>query len=232
MNILIKDIAECERPYEKALEHGIESLSDAELLATIIRTGTREQSSIDLAHIILNNHHLHKGLSGLNYLTREELLNIKGIGNTKATQLLAIAELALRMSTQKYRKEISFDSPKSIAEYYIKKCRYINKEKTFLLLFSSAMTLIKEIPLSEGTVNMSLVSTRDVFLEALKYQAVYIILIHNHPSGNVEPSNADIKLTKKVLEAGKLLDIILSDHIIIGRDSYMSMLERGIFNEI
>lgn len=228
MSNLIKDIASCERPYEKALTYGINYLSDSELLAVILRNGSKDLSSIDLANIILNSHIMYKGLISLNYLTREDLVSIKGIGDTKATQILAIAELARRMNLSKLPSGISFNSPDAIGAYYIEKCKYYTKEKTFLLLFSSAHNLIKEIKLSEGTVNMALISPREIFIEALKYQAVYIILVHNHPSGLPEPSKADINATKKIIEAGKFMDINLSDHIIVGNNCYVSLFERGL----
>jgi len=228
MNNLIKDLANCERPYEKALLHGINALSDAELLAVIIRNGTKDKSSIDLANTILNAHNIYKGIAALNFLTREELNKIKGIGDIKATQLLAIAELSNRMSNTRLKKELSFNNPVTIADYYINKCKFMTKEKTFIMLFTSSHTLIKEIMISEGTINQALVSPREIFIEALKYEAVYIILVHNHPSGSPEPSLADIDATKKIIEAGRILDIRLTDHIIIGDNCYVSMLERGI----
>lgn len=230
--MIIKDIAYCERPYEKAVEYGIEYLSDAELIATIIRSGTRDLSSIDLAHRVLNNHHIYKGLAGINYMSRDDLLSIKGIGNTKATQLLAVAELSRRMVGQRLKRDISFSNPKSIATYYQEKCKYLNKERLYLMVFDGAMHLVKEVLLSEGTVNQSLLSAREVFIQALKYEAVSIILIHNHPSGSVVPSQADIQSTKIIKTAGRLMDINLSDHIIVGNDGYTSMLERGILDEI
>ena len=232
MNNLIRDLAYCERPYEKAIELGIEALSDAELIAIILRSGTKECSSIDLANIILGAHNIHKGILGLNYLRREDYLSIKGIGDTKATQLLALAEFSKRMNSSKLKVNLSFDNPKTIAEYYIEKCKFFSKEKTYIMLFSTAHTLIKELCLSEGTVNKTILSSRDIFIEALKYEAVYIILVHNHPSGYPEPSKEDIQLTAKIKKAGELLDIHLSDHIIVGNNCYTSMLERGILNEI
>ena len=228
MNNLIKDIAECERPYEKAVNHGVQSLSNSELLAVILRTGTRDNSSIDLANRVLNAHLLHKGLLGLNYMTREELLTIKGIGDIKATQILAVAELSSRMNQERLKKDLSFNNPDTIAEYYMDKCKCLTKERTYLMLFSSSHMLIKEILLSEGTINSALISPREIFIEALKYEAVHIILVHNHPSGLPEPSPADIAATLKICEAGRLMDICLSDHIIVGNGCYVSMLERGI----
>ena len=226
--MLIKDIASCERPYEKAMEYGVEALNDAELLATIIRTGSNEYSSIDLAHKILNNHYLYKGLAGLNFMSRDDLLSIKGIGNTKATQLLAVAELSTRMIKQRLKKEISFNDASTIAAYYQEKCKYLNKERLYLMMFNTANVLIKEVLLSEGTVNQSLVSAREIYLQALKYEAVNIILGHNHPSGRVEPSSSDLSSTFDVYKAGKMLGISLCDHIIVGFDEYFSMHERGI----
>lgn len=229
---LIRDIACCERPYEKAVLHGVETLTDAELIAIILRSGTKDYSSIDLANRILNAHFMHKGLLGLQYIRREELLALKGVGNTKATQLLAVAELSNRMNKLRLKKELDFNNPETIARYYMEKCKYLKKERTYLMLLSTAHTLIKELVLSEGTVNSALLSPREIFIEALRYEAVNIILVHNHPSGIPEPSNADYIATKKVIEAGNLIDIHLSDHIIVGNGCYVSMMERGIFDEI
>lgn len=228
MNNLIKDLADCERPYEKAASMGISTLSDAELLAVIIRNGTRDSSSIDLANRVLNAHVLHKGLIGLNYMRREALKDIKGIGDVKATQILAVAELSGRINSARLKKDMIFNSPDTIAEYYIEKCKFLTKERTYLMLFSSSYMLIKEIMISEGTVSSAFMSPREIFIEALKYEAVHIILIHNHPSGLPEPSAEDIRATMKIGEAGKLMGINLSDHIIVGNGSYVSMLERGI----
>lgn len=228
MNNLIKDIADCERPYEKACALGIEALTDAELIAVILRNGGGGQSSIDLANCVLNAHPVHKGLSGLNFLERKDLTAIKGIGNTKATELLAIGELAKRMNLRRLREDIIFSNPSSIADYYMEKCKYFTREKTYIMLLSCSHMLIKELLISEGTVNSAILSPREIFIEALKYQAVFIIMVHNHPSGCPEPSTADIDATKRIMSAGELLGIHLSDHIIVGNDRYVSLLERGI----
>lgn len=228
MSNLIKDIAGCERPYEKAVSNGINTLTDAELLAVILRTGTNNESSIDLANKILNSHAVHKGLNGLFFMRREDLLELKGIGNTKATQVLAVAELSKRINESRLKRDLCYDNPDKIAAYYMEKCKYLTKEKVFLMLFSNSHTLIKEIMLSEGTVSSSSISPREIFIEALKYEAVNIILVHNHPSGSPEPSDSDIAATIKIKEAGRLMDINLSDHIIVGNGCYISLLERGI----
>ena len=228
MNNLIKDLAACERPYEKAIANGIETLTDAELLAVILRTGTNNTSSIDLANRILNAHSIHKGLNGLFYMKRKDLLAIKGVGDTKATQLLALTELSRRINESRLKQSISYSEPKTIAEYYMEKCKYFTKERVYIMLFSNAHTLIKEIMLSEGTVSSSSISPREIFIEALHYEAVNFVLVHNHPSGLPEPSSADISITLKIREAGRIMDINLSDHIIVGNGSYVSLFERGI----
>ena len=228
MNNLIKDLAVCERPYEKAISNGIETLTDAELLAVILRTGTNKMSSIDLSNQILNAHNIHKGLNGLFFMKRKDFLAIKGVGDTKATQLLAITELSKRINESRLKQSISFSNPGSIARYYMEKCKYFTKEHIYLMLFTNAHTLIKEVMLSEGTVSNSSISPREIFIEAIHYEAVNFILIHNHPSGLPEPSSADISSTLKIKEAGNIMDIHLSDHIIVGNNSYVSLFERGI----
>lgn len=228
MSNLIKDLAYCERPYEKAMEKGVESLSDAELISVIIKNGTLDHSSIDLANQVLNAHPIHKGILGLNYLRREDYLSIKGIGHTKATQLMTVAELSGRINRSRLKMSIAFDRASTIAEYYMEKCKFLSKERVYLMLLSSSHMLIKEVLLSEGLVNQTLISPREIFIEALRYEAVRIILVHNHPSGVPDPSKVDIQVTKRVIEAGQLLDIRLSDHIIVGNGCYFSMAERGI----
>ena len=228
MNNLIKDIAECERPYEKAVTCGINTLTDAELLAVIMRSGTKTCSVIDISNQILNLHPLKKGLLGLNYLQREDLLKIKGVGNTKATQILSVIELSRRLSEIKHKKNLSFNNPVTISEYYMDKCKYLKTVHVYLMLFNSAHELIKDILISEGTVNLALISPRSIMIEALRYEATCFILVHNHPSGNCTPSEADIHSTKRIKAAADIMDITMSDHIIVGHDCYYSMLERGI----
>ena len=206
MKHLICSLAVTERPYEKALLNGIESLSDSELLAIILRTGTKDVSALDLANQVLDTHITTKGLLGFANLTRRQLCSIKGIGDTKATQLLAVTELSKRISNLYFRNEIIFDNPATIADYYIQKCKFLKTERT---------------------VNASFLSPREIMIEALKREAVHFIIVHNHPSGNPEPSEADILITKKIHAAGELMDVHLSDHIIIGNGCYVSLLERG-----
>ena len=228
MNILVKDLAICERPYEKAEHFGISVLSDAELLAIIMRSGTKDTSVLDLANRVLNAHNTQKGLLGLHLLLPQELMQIPGIGKVKSMQLQALAEISKRMNLEKLEKKMDFHTPDTIGAYYREKCRFLTIEKTFLLLLTNAHTLIKEIELSSGTVNQTYLSPREIFIHALRYEAVHIVLVHNHPSGRVTPSDTDIQSTLRIRDAGKMLGIQVSDHIIVAGDQYLSMLERGI----
>ncbi|MDO4169188.1 MAG: DNA repair protein RadC [Lachnospiraceae bacterium] len=226
--LTVKELPKSERPYEKALEKGAEYLSDAELLAVIIRTGGRNMRSIDLAHQILNHQSEYPGLLGLFYTTKEDLMKIKGVGSVKAVQLLAIAELAKRLTKSQRRERLSFHSPSSIAEYYMESLRHEKREKTVLILLDGKCHVIREMILSEGTVNTSMASPREIFQEALKYEAVYVILLHNHPSGDPTPSNKDLDITKVIRDAGELIGIPLIDHIIIGDCKYVSLREQKL----
>ncbi|MBQ9871265.1 MAG: DNA repair protein RadC [Eubacterium sp.] len=231
-HVRISDMAETNKPYEKAVQYGIRSLSDAELLAVILRTGTKDVNVIHLAEQILSSHPVHKGLVGLNYLSMEELTEIPGIGNVKAVQIRAVTELSRRISREKTREQVRLNQPETIADYFREEVRYLEKERVYALFFNSACYLIRDVLISEGTVNRSLVSPREVFQEALRCGAVNLILLHNHPSGDCEPSAADLELTRRFKSAGAILGITLLDHIIIGGSSYVSFSERGLLDEV
>ena len=231
-HVRISDMAETNKPYEKAVQYGIRSLSDAELLAVILRTGTKDVNVIHLAEQILSSHPVHKGLVGLNYLSMEELTEIPGIGNVKAVQIRTVTELSRRISREKTREQVRLNQPETIADYFREEVRYLEKERVYALFFNSACYLIRDVLISEGTVNRSLVSPREVFQEALRCGAVNLILLHNHPSGDCEPSAADLELTRRFKSAGAILGITLLDHIIIGGSSYVSFSERGLLDEV
>ena len=216
---------EPEMPYERFLEKGAGSLTNAELLAIILRTGTGGRSAVDLARQILD-----RGggrLSALHDLDLKDLLEIRGIGTVKAVKVLSLAELSLRLSREKAERTLVFHSPASVAEYYMEKLRHEPREVLCLLLLDNRMALIREEILSRGTVNATLISPRDIYIRALKGGAVNIMLLHNHPSGDPSPSRADLLVTDQVRKAGELLDIRLRDHIIIGDLTYYSMKEEG-----
>ncbi|MBQ3513745.1 MAG: DNA repair protein RadC [Lachnospiraceae bacterium] len=216
-----------EQPYEKCEKYGVTALSDVDLLAVIIRNGTRELNSIDLARKLLNSHPIHKGLLGLSRLSLEELMGIKGIGKVKAIQILCILELSKRLSKQNFETFPTLDSPKSIADYFMEEMRHLEREVIVLLVFNGKHRLIKSIPISQGTVNSSITTPREILTLALRHEAVYIVLLHNHPSGDATESTSDLKFTKDIHNACKLIGIELSDHIIIGDHCYTSLKEKG-----
>lgn len=227
--LTVKDLPISERPYEKCEQYGAALLSDAELLAVILRTGTKSIRAIDLAVSILNFSKAYTGLKGLNYLTMKELTKIKGIGRVKAIELLCLTELTKRMAKEIHRESLKLVTPQSVADYYMQDMRHLTREQIFLLMLDSKNKIIKDMIISEGTVNTSIMPTREVFVHALKYEAVNIILLHNHPSGDPTPSAEDIRVTKRMKEAGNLIGIALMDHIIIGDNKYISLKEQALF---
>lgn len=218
-----------QRPDEKYLLMGPSALTDAELLAIILRCGTKEEPSTELADRLLRRDDTQEA-SILNLFDYElkDLRQIKGVGKVKALQIKALMELSKRIATQSARQKLDFNNPETIAAYYMEQLRHSSKECIILVMLNSTCQLIKDSVLSVGTVNASLYSAREIFLEALKYSAVNLILIHNHPSGNSAPSVNDLSATKKIKKAGKLIDIELLDHIIIGDRSYYSFKQDGI----
>ncbi|MBP3233290.1 MAG: DNA repair protein RadC [Eubacterium sp.] len=226
-NMMIADMAEHEKPVEKLIKYGAESLSDAELLACILRTGTRDMNVISLAQLILNSGKAFKGIRGLNYQSYTDLVRISGVGNVKAAQLLALVEVSKRISTLEAEEKLIFDSPESVANYFMEEVRYLTKERVYALFLSSSDGLLHKSLLSEGSINRSIVSSRELFKEALRYEATNIILIHNHPSGDPTPSTQDIILTRQILELSYKMGIPLLDHIIIGDKRYVSLAEEG-----
>ncbi|MBE5927340.1 MAG: JAB domain-containing protein [Lachnospiraceae bacterium] len=226
----IKDMNDDNKPYEKCIKYGPEYLSDAELIAAIIRTGNNELHSVALAEDILNSNGECKGLLGLHHLSLNQLMKFKGIGKVKAVQLKCIGELSRRISKAGMGDKVTFKSPDRIADYFMEDMRHREKEVVIAAFLNTKHMLIKHIELSKGTVNSSLMSTRELFVEALKYNSVYVVLLHNHPSGDPTPSREDIINTRKIYEAGKLIGIDLIDHIIIGDNKYISLKEKGIMN--
>lgn len=218
-----------EMPYEKFLRLGPGALTEAELLAVIIRTGTTQDSPVMLGRKILALPSVKEnGLNGLHHVSLKELMELKGIGQVKAVKIKCIAELSKRMAMTAAKKELQFLKPASVAEYYMEKLRHERKEKVLLLLLDNRVSLIAEEVLSVGTVNASLLSPREVFISALRAEAVHIMLLHNHPSGDPMPSAQDADITEEIKEIGRMIDIPLIDHIIIGDNRYMSFKEAGL----
>ncbi|MBC6002227.1 MAG: RadC family protein [Paeniclostridium sp.] len=214
-----------ERPREKMLTKGEKSLSNAELLAIILRTGTKKQSVLELANYIINKDS--QGIRWLNDITIEELCEIDGIGISKAAQIKASLELGIRISSAKpIRYKVT--NPWDIYKYYMDSLRYLNKEIFKIILLNTKNEIICDIDISVGTLNMSVVHPREVFREAIKRSSNKIILMHNHPSGNIEPSNEDKNVTSRLVKCGELIGIEVIDHIIIGDGLYYSFKENMI----
>ena len=216
-------------PYDKFLSHGPASLSKAELLAIILRTGTKEYGAVELGEQILKlGGEVNSGLNGLHHVSLDELMSIKGIGQIKAIKIRCLTEFAMRMAKEVAAKRLSFDSPRSVAVYYKESLRHSERETVLLLLLDNRLHLLNEYTLSVGTVKASLLSPREVFVKAVKEKAVYVMLLHNHPSGDPRPSGNDTTLTEQIKAAGQLMDIPLIDHIIIGDNDFYSYKENGL----
>ncbi len=220
----IKDLPAEERPYEKLEANGGEVLSNAELLAIIIKTGTRKERSIEIAQRLLS---MSQSLSGLYRLTINELKSISGIGRVKAVQIKAVLELSKRIAKTSAFRKLKITSPKSIANIYMEDMRYLDREHFRVVFLDTKNHILSDSILSVGTVNASLVDPREIFMEALRKTAVHMILMHNHPSGDPTPSKEDIEVTKRICEAGELMGIDVIDHIIIGDGQFTSLKELG-----
>lgn len=225
-HLTVKELPDSEKPYEKFMNYGPEYLSDAELLAVIIKSGTNGLKSIEVAQNFLNqkNHNL-MNLYDVSY---DEMLQLKGIGKVKAIQLKCIAELSNRITTTRYAQKISLRDARSIATYFMEKLRHENQELLVLCMFDSQCRLLAEEIISKGSVNSSIVPAREIFVTALQKQAVHIVLLHNHPSGVSLPSREDDEATRRIAECGQMIGIPLSDHIIIGDHNYYSYRESGL----
>ena len=227
-NNTMKEMLEEARPYEKCAKYGASNLTNIELLAVLLRTGTRGENSLQLAEKLLHPDFAQEGILSLHQWTREQLLLIRGIGKVKAVQILCLSELSKRLSKATAESGLNFSSPASVARYYMEDMRH-NRQETMKLLPPNTKTrLIGETDISKGTVNSAVISPRELFVEALQKNAVSIVLLHNHPSGDPAPSKDDILVTRRIKDAGALIGIELLDHIVIGNNCYISMREKGL----
>lgn len=222
---LMKEIPSDERPYEKCRAYGPGALSDAELLAVILRTGSKGCSALDLARRLLHTPICRDGIQGICGFTLAELMKQKGIGKVKGIQILCVAELSRRIAKSTAGRKLCFTSPDTIADYYMEDLRHEKQERIILIMLNTKGDLICDRQIFSGSVSSSLVSPRELFLEALKNEAVNIVLLHNHPSGDPSPSKEDLILTKRLCECGQILNIPVLDHIIIGDRRYFSFRE-------
>lgn len=226
-SVTMKNLPKEEMPYEKCWSSGAGSLTNAELLSVILRTGSKGEPALDLSRKILSLS-AKEGLLGLYHISLSELMKIKGIGKVKAIQLKCIAELSRRMAKEQARSQLVFTDPASIAAYYMEDFRHEEQEKLMVLMLNSKGNLLGEEVISIGTVSATLITPREIFLCSFQYHAVSIILLHNHPSGNPDPSDADIELTWRVKECGEMLGIELLDHIIIGDHQAVSFRQSNL----
>lgn len=216
-------------PYERFLRFGPENLTESELLAIILRTGTRDKSALELAQEVLAlADPSREGLLGLYDIPLERLMEIHGIGEVKAVKLKCITELSRRIASATAREHICMQRPETVAAYYMEQMRHRKTECVVLVSVDAKGRLLGDAVMSSGSATMSLISPREIFMEALKCQAVSIILIHNHPSGDPSPSKADAELTGQIAAVGQMLGIPLLDHIIIGDNRYMSFREKEL----
>ncbi|MDF2948362.1 MAG: hypothetical protein K0R07_375 [Sedimentibacter sp.] len=224
-NYTIKSIPVDDRPQEKLLKYGANNLSNSELIAVILRTGSKDENVVKLAQRILNQDE--KGLRNIAEGSVEKFKSFKGINDAKSAQLMAVAEISKRISTLKIEK-IKISSPSDAAVVMMEEMRYYKKEYFKIILLDTKNNIKKVSEISVGSLNSSIVHPREVFSEAVVNSASSIILVHNHPSGESEPSNEDINLTNRLDECGKILGIKVLDHIIIGDGVFYSFKEEGL----
>lgn len=226
---MMKDLPAEERPREKLMKRGAQSLSNAELLAILLRTGTQEESVMRVAERILIESG-EDGLSGLAHASIESLMKRKGVGEAKAITIAAALELGKRVAAGESQKRVIIHSSDDVAKYMMPRLRYCDREHFYVVLLNTKNHVITAPLISVGTLSESLVHPRELFKEAVNHSASSVILVHNHPSGDPSPSREDILLTKRIAEGGKLLDIQVLDHVIIGDNTYISLREQGCFD--
>lgn len=222
--VRIHDLPENERPRERLLRYGAETLTNSELIAIILRTGAVSENILYLSSRLIKEC---GGLNGLSNYSFEEFRKIKGIGTAKASQLVALLEICKRLKSYRSGDEYRISQPEEAAKLIMEEMRYLKQEhlKVIMLNTKNAVLFIKDV--SIGSLNSSIVHPREVFCDALKKSSASIIVCHNHPSGDPTPSSEDLNITKRLKECGKILGIELLDHIIIGNGSYISLKEKG-----
>ena len=224
---LVKDIPKYERPREKAIRYGVDKLSSRELIALLLRCGVKGQSALDMAdELILKAN----GLKGIARMPMSEMTKIKGLSKIKAIELFACFEIAMRIA---YEEALDSDvvlTPHHLIRYLKFKLGPLQQENFLAVYLDNANHIIQLETLFIGTINQSVASPREILQYALQYNTNRIILVHNHPSGSLNPSDADILFTMKVIEAAKLLDIKVMDHLIITQNGYLSLMEEGFIN--
>lgn len=226
----IKDLPQTERPYEKMMAFGAEKLSDAELLAIIIRAGTKDKTSIELIYELMNSYNYESlGLSFLNDISTSEIQKIKGLGQIKALQLKAVVEIAKRITKPADILKYKINSPEDVVTLIMEDMRYLKQEHLITILLDSKNYVMKIVTNTIGGLNSNIIEPREIFKEPIKCSCSKIVLAHNHPSGNPFPSEKDVDSTRRFYEAGKIFGIELLDHIIIGNGVFASLKKMNKF---
>ncbi|MBE6034662.1 RadC family protein [Aminipila sp.] len=224
--MIIRELPADERPQEKLVIYGTSALSNAELLAIIIRTGTNKKSAVTLANEILT--FKENGIAFLAECVPEELSEIQGIGRTKACQIVAAIELGKRIATKPKQMRINVNNPEAIADLFMEKMRYYKKEFFDVVMLNTKGDVIAIENTAIGDLNCTIIHPREIFCKAVKKSASAVIFIHNHPSGNPTPSKEDIEITKRLVKAGEVLGIRVLDHIIIGDGTFLSLKNKNL----
>lgn len=214
-----------ERPRERLYAKGAEALADAELVALQLGTGTRGQTAVDLGRSLLTRYGSLAGLAGRNVA---ELSGIKGVGRAKAVRLVAAFELTRRLRSRGSDGKVTLGSPELVFAHFGPLMEDLKKEVFHAVLLDAQNGMLRDVVVSEGTLSASLVHPREVFKPAILESAAALILVHNHPSGDPTPSKEDIRLTRQLVECGKLLDLKVHDHVIIGLGRFLSLAQRGV----
>ncbi|MFD1178672.1 DNA repair protein RadC [Paenibacillus puldeungensis] len=222
---MLRDLPSEERPRERMMLYGASALSHAELLAILLRTGTRHESAVHMAQRLLSGM---QGIRGLVDMSLDELTRLKGIGPAKAVQLKAGIELGQRLAKARLPETEVIRSPHVAAELLMEQMRYLQKEHFVCLFLNSKNHIIAQETLSIGSLNATIVHPREVFRAAIKCSSASVICAHNHPSGDPSPSEEDILMTKRLCEAGEIVGIDILDHIVIGDGKFVSLKEQGL----
>ncbi|WP_166001615.1 DNA repair protein RadC [Bacillus sp. Cs-700] len=221
---MIRDYPEEERPRERLVKEGPETLSNQELLAIILRTGTKQESVLQLSYRIIQ---YFEGLRLLKDASIEELTSLNGVGTAKAVQLIAAMELGRRVSRLQLEERYTIRSPEDGANYVMEDMRFLSQEHFVCVYLNTKNQVLHRQTVFVGSLNASIVHPREVFREAFRRSAASLICFHNHPSGDPTPSREDIEVTKRLAECGKMLGIDMLDHIIIGDQKFISLKEKG-----
>ena len=227
MTLLVRDLPVDERPRERLLAEGAASLSNTELLAVLLRTGVKNDSALRVAEKVLALYK-ERGLAAITQMSAKELSSIKGVGMAKAATILAAVELGRRLALKAAEARTVVHGPADAASYVMPRFRFERREHFAVLLLNAKNHILALKTISVGTLTSSVVHPREVFQAAIEQAAASVILVHNHPSGDPAPSGEDLAVTRRMVEAGEIMDIPVLDHVIVGYDKFISLKEEGM----